>query len=501
LENQIKAAKRLEFLMQEIADIQSASCLLQWDQETYMPNGSANFRSRQIATLSGIAHEKFVSGEIADLVNGLLGFNASDPLYQRSLLRIKKDLDRKEKLNRNFVESLSQSISSAYQNWEKARHSNDFKLFSDHLNTLVQLKKEECGFIGYTNHPYDVLLDEYEPGMTKKRLDDVFTTLLPQLSKLLVEIQKAPNQPNNRFLRGEFDSKEQWEMGLKILSQIGYDFNRGRQDLSTHPFTITMSPDDVRITTRVSENDIQEMLWSCLHEAGHAMYEQGLSANSYGLPVSEAASLGIHESQSRLWENQIGRELPFWKAHYSKIQQTFPKSFDSIELIDFYKAINLVEPGYIRTNADELTYHFHVFIRFKLECLLMEDKLQVADLEDAWNSMYQDFLGLTPNNCLEGILQDVHWAHGSFGYFPTYSLGSLYAAQFYNSAVKQIPNLETHLEKGDTAQLLLWLKKNIYDKGRLFNSEEICKMATGSGLDPNFFLNYLHKKYQSVYQF
>lgn len=499
--NQIKAAKRLEFLMKEIADIQSASSLLQWDQETYMPNGSANFRSRQIATLSGIAHEKFVSGEISDLVNGLLEFNTIDPLYQRSLLRIRKDLDRKEKLNRNFVEKLSQSISTAYQYWEKARQSNDFNLFSSQLNTLVKLKKEECEFIGYEANPYDVLLDEYEPGMKKIRLDEIFSTLLPQLRELLDRIKNAPHQPNDEFLRGQFDSKAQWEMGIEILSGIGYDFNRGRQDISTHPFTITTSPDDVRITTRISENNIQEMLWSCLHEAGHAMYEQGLSANSYGLPGSEAASLGIHESQSRLWENQIGREFPFWKAHYSTIQQTFSKAFGSVELSDFYRAINLVEPGFIRTNADELTYHFHVYIRFKIECLLIEDKLQVSDLEDAWNTMYQEFLGLTPKNCLDGILQDVHWAHGSFGYFPTYSLGSLYAAQFYNSAVEQIPNLENQLEEGNTAQLLQWLKKNIYEKGRLYDSEEICTMATGSGLNPNIFMSYLNKKYQSVYQF
>jgi carboxypeptidase Taq len=501
LENQIKASKRLEFLMQEIADIQSASSLLQWDQETYMPSGSANFRARQIATLSGLAHEKFISGEISDLVNGLLELNLTDPLYKRSLLRIKQDLNRKEKLKRNFVENLSQTISIAYQYWERARQSNDFNVFSIHLNSLVQLKKEECDFIGFNEHPYDVLVDEYEPGMTKHKLDEVFCNLLPQLSQLLLRIQNAPNQPNNRFLNGQFDSKAQWDLGIKILGEIGFDFNRGRQDLSTHPFTITASPDDVRITTRVSETDIQEMLWSCLHEAGHAMYEQGLSAKAYGFPDSEAASLGIHESQSRLWENQIGRELPFWKAHYQAFQQTFPKEFTTVDIKDFHRAINQVEPGFIRTNADELTYHFHVFIRYKLECLLIEDKLKVKDLESAWNSMYQEFLGITPKNCLEGILQDVHWAHGSFGYFPTYSLGSLYAAQFYNAAVGHLPDLESQLENGNTAQLLQWLKNNIYEKGRLYNSEEICQMATGSGLDPNIFMNYLNKKYQSVYQF
>jgi carboxypeptidase Taq len=501
LGNQIKSINRLEFLMQEIADLQSASSLLQWDQETYMPVGSSSFRARQIATLSGLAHEKFTSGEISDLVSGLLELDLLDPLYRRSLLRIRKDLGRKEKLNRDFVEKLSQSTSTAYQYWEKARQSNDFNLFSSHLNALVQLKKEECGLIGYEVHPYDVLLDEYEPGMKKTRLDEIFYNLLPQLRELLDRIKSAPDQPNDKFLHGQFDSKVQWEMGIKILSEIGYDFNRGRQDISTHPFTITTSPDDVRITTRISENNIQEMLWSCLHEAGHAMYEQGLSAKDYGFPGSEAASLGIHESQSRLWENQIGRELPFWKAHYKTVQQSFPNEFKSIGLNEFYKAINLVEPGFIRTNSDELTYHFHVYIRFKLECLLIEDKLQVSNLEEAWNSLHQEYLGIMPKNCLEGILQDVHWSHGSFGYFPTYSLGSLYAAQFYNSAVKQIPNLESQLSEGDTAQLLQWLEKNIYEKGRLYDSEEICEMATGSGLNPNIFMSYLTKKYQSVYQF
>jgi len=485
--------------MQEIADLQSASSLLQWDQETYMPSGASEFRSRQIATLSGLAHEKFTSGEIADLVAEILESNQNDPMFKRSLLQIQKDLSRKQKFSRSFIEKQSIAISKAFENWEYARSINNFSPFSSPLKTIIELKKEECELIGIKEHPYDVLVDEFEPGMKKIRLDEIFSKLLPQLKLLFEEIQSSKYQPSNKFLFGHFNKSQQWELGVKILQKIGYDFKRGRQDVSTHPFTITMSPDDVRVTTRISEDNFQEMLWSCLHEAGHAMYEQGLLAKEYGFPGSEAASLGIHESQSRLWENQIGRELPFWEGQYSTLKECFPNQFSGIELSEFYKGINLVEPSLIRTNADELTYHFHVYIRYSLECLLLENQLQVQDLPDAWNEMYKQYLGILPKSPIEGVLQDVHWAHGSFGYFPTYSLGSLYAAQFYAAAEKSNPKLEQELKQGNTAQLLQWLKNNIFEKGRLFDSEEICNLATGTGLNPDIFISYLKKKYKTVY--
>lgn len=485
--------------MQEIADLQSASSLLQWDQETYMPEGASEFRGRQIATLTGLAHEKFTSGEIADLVSELLDSEQNDPLFRRSLIRVQKDLSRKQKFSRGFVEKQSIAISKAFEKWGYARSIDDFSPFSSPLKTIIELKKDECELIGYKEHPYDVLVDEYEPGMKKTRLDEIFSKLLPQLKQILKEIQSSEDLPSNNFLFGHFNKDLQWELGIKILQNIGYDFNRGRQDISTHPFTISMSPNDVRVTTRISEDNFQEMLWSCLHEAGHAIYEQGLLGKEYGFPGSEAASLGIHESQSRLWENQIGRELPFWESQYSLLTESFPNQFSEVELPEFYKGINLVEPSLIRTNADELTYHFHVYIRYSLECLLLENKLQVHDLQDAWNDMYKQYLGISPKSPIEGVLQDVHWAHGSFGYFPTYSLGSLYAAQFYSAAEKSNPNLEQELKQGNTAQLMQWLKNNIFEKGRLFDSEEICKMATGNGLDPNVFIGYLKKKYKTVY--
>jgi carboxypeptidase Taq len=485
--------------MQEIADLQSASSMLQWDQETYMPIGASEFRGRQIATLSGLAHEKFTNGEIADLVAKLLDGDLNDVFYKRSLLRIQKDLIRKQKFSRDFVEKQAIAISRAYEKWELARSNDSFSLFANQLKTLIELKKEECELIGYREHPYDALVEEFEPGMRKIKLDQIFSKLLPQLNGLLDQIKQTNYQPNNQFLLGKFDTTAQWNLGVKIINLIGYDFKRGRQDLSTHPFTISMSPDDVRVTTRISENNFQEMLWSCLHEAGHGIYEQGLLHKEYGFPGSEAASLGIHESQSRLWENQVGRELPFWKGQYAQLTEAFPTQFSSVAVEDFYKGINIVEPSLIRTNADELTYHFHVFIRYTLECLLLEDKLLVNDLPEAWNELYKKHLGISPKSTIEGVLQDVHWAHGSFGYFPTYSLGSLYAAQFYAAAKLANPGLEQELEQGKTAQLLQWLSKNIFEKGRLFDSEEICEMATGTGLNPDIFIEYLNKKYQTVY--
>lgn len=482
--------------MMEIADILSASSLLQWDQETYMPEKSVYFRSRQVATLNGLAHEKFLSSEVFDLIESLLEKAEPDSQKARLLSRLKKDYLRKSKLSRTFVEKLSKQISVSFEKWEKARNSGKFEEFSASLSNLIELKREECILVDASRKPYDVLLEDYEPGMTQEILDKIFNQLIPPLTALAQQIQNSNDRPNRKILQGYFDEQSQWEIGLQFLAQLGLDFKRGRQDKSSHPFTISLSPDDVRITTRISTSDIQEMLWSCFHEAGHALYEQGLDASGYGLPIGEAASLGIHESQSRLWENQVARSLPYWQTNYQAMQMKFPQQFGSVPLNEFYRAINQVEPGLIRTQADELHYHFHIYIRYQLERDLIEGKLKTEDLRDAWNEMYLKYLGKKPGNDLEGVLQDVHWAHGSFGYFPTYSLGSLYAAQFFNQAMQEV-----HPTNGiDVAQLLSWLNQHIFSKGRLFTSEEICHQCTGKGLDPGVFIQYLQTKYQSVYK-
>jgi carboxypeptidase Taq len=304
---------------------------------------------------------------------------------------------------------------------------------------------------------------------------------------------------DDSFLHLHYDKDTQWKFGMEVLKRMQFDFEAGRQDISEHPFTINFSSSDVRITSRIDENDFGNMTWSCLHEGGHALYEQGLPAEEYGLPLGEYCSLSIHESQSRLWENCVGRELPFWQHNFSMAQTFFPQQLNKIGIEQFYKGINKVQPSLIRTEADELTYHFHVMIRYEIEKLLIEGNLATKDIPACWNEMYQRYLGVTVPDDKQGCLQDVHWSHGSFGYFATYSLGSLYAAQLYAAIKKENGSLEKEIAIGNTDTLLKWLRKNIHQAGRYYTSEELCNKATGQMLDTGYFIDYATKKYNSIY--
>lgn len=301
-------------------------------------------------------------------------------------------------------------------------------------------------------------------------------------------------------MTGYYNKDKQWQYGLAVLKQMGYDFDAGRQDISSHPFTVNFNAQDVRVTTRIDENNFSDMLWSCIHEGGHALYEQGLLPENYGLPAGEAISLGIHESQSRLWENNVGRSLTYWKVHYPKLQTIFPENLKNVSVGAFYKAMNQVKPSLIRTNADELTYHTHIMIRFEIEKLLIEGTLKVKDLPEYWNTKYKEYLGVNVTDDAHGVLQDIHWSHGGFGYFPTYSLGSFYAAQFYTQATKDIPTLETEIEKGNTLPLLNWLRSKVHKHGKYYTAEELCINITGEKLNFNHFMNYANKKYAGIYE-
>jgi carboxypeptidase Taq len=308
-------------------------------------------------------------------------------------------------------------------------------------------------------------------------------------------LSRKPANINDDFMYFNYPQNLQWEAGIEVLTIMGYDFTKGRQDISTHPFTISIAPDDVRITTRIDENNLYEMMWSCIHEGGHALYEQGISTGSFGTPHSEAASLSIHESQSRLWENHIGRGKSFWIYYFDQLKNRFPEQLKAVQTSTFLNAINQVKPSLIRTNADELTYHYHIIIRYELEKQLIEGSLKVSELKDKWNALYKDYLKIDVPDDVRGVLQDVHWSHGSFGYFPTYTLGSLYAAQFYHSAQQQITDLEQQISKGNMAPLLQWLRKNVHSKGRLFTSEELCEQISGERLNDSYFLEYAKKKF------
>lgn len=485
--------------LRRLKDLENAIAVLNWDKEVNLPPKGARFRSQQMATLIGMAHQLFTAPEFMDNVEQLHGDGIDlTPDEKRNIVLSWKDIERIRKLDTPFVMRYSELVSTAYQSWLEAREADDFHLFRDQLERLVAATREKAAMLGYEDHPYDALMEEFETGLRCKDLDVLFREVEGELAGFVQAIRQKP-AIDDHFLRQYYPKQKQWDFGLELLNAIGYDFKAGRQDISPHPFTINFSPEDVRITTRVDEQNIAQMIWSCIHEAGHALYEQGLPTEAYGAPIGRFSSLGIHESQSRLWENNVGRGLPFWQAHFGRLQAHFPDQLGSVSLQQFYRAINRIEPSPIRTESDELHYHFHILIRYEIEKSLIDGSLAVKDLRDAWNDYYQTYLGLTPSGDREGVLQDIHWAHGSFGYFPTYSLGSFYAAQFYAHAVSDIPGLENRIAAGDTLPLLHWLRERIHFQGRRYDAGELCRQITGEPLRLKYFLDYAKRKFGEIY--
>ncbi|HMJ46551.1 MAG TPA: carboxypeptidase M32 [Ferruginibacter sp.] len=483
--------------MQKIADLKYASAVLHWDQETYLPPKGSDFRGRQIATLNEVAHRHFTDAALGDLLNDLLNTDLDDA-GKRNVSLTLEDYTRSKKFTPEFIRKMSETVNKSFHAWIKARKQNSFAVFKNELDEVVQLKKQEAEIVGYERHPYDALMNEYDRGLTTNITDELFSALRPQLMGLLGKIRKQP-QVNDDFLRQYFDKDSQWKFGIGVLEQLQFDFEAGRQDTSEHPFTTSFNSRDVRITTRVDENDFSNMLWSCIHEGGHALYEQGLPAESYGLPSGEYCSLSIHESQSRLWENCVGRGLGFWKYNYPSLQHVFPGQLGKISLHDFYKGINKVEPSLVRTEADEITYHFHIMIRYEIEKRLVEGSISTAEIPLFWNDHYKEYLGITVPDDKKGCLQDVHWSHGSFGYFPTYTIGSLYASQFYAAILRENPSVEEG-GPGNNKLILSWLQQHIYKFGRYFNSGDLCMHATGQLPDSSYYLEYALKKFTDIYE-
>ncbi len=485
-------------LMRKITDIKKAADVLQWDQETYLPRKSSDIRGQQIATLTETAHHFFSAEQLGNILTELAGKNDLTENQKKNCELTLEDYLKNKKYSSQFVRKLSEQINKTFHAWIKAREMNSFSVFENELNVLITLKKQESELLGYEAHPYNAHLNEYEKGCTVHFLDNVFEPLLPFLNSLLGKI-KSQAPVDNAFLQQYFPKQKQWEWGMYLIQQLGFDFDSGRQDISEHPFTTSFSPTDVRLTTRIDENDFANMTWSCIHEAGHGLYEQGLPVDQYGLPLGEYCSLGIHESQSRLWENNVGRSEAFWQNYFPKLQEFFPEQFKTTSSEIFYKGINKIEPGLIRTKADEITYHFHVYIRYELEKDLFEGNLKTTDIPAYWNEMYLKYLGIKVPDDNHGCLQDIHWSHGSFGYFPTYSLGSLYAAQFYTYINKMIPGLEEDMEKGSVLKILQWLKQYIYPYGRKYTSDELCIRITGESLNASFFKDHLLRKFGNMY--
>jgi carboxypeptidase Taq len=485
----------------------SVSAVLEWDERTMMPAAEAEYRADQTTLLSGMIHQRWTDDAFVAKVSELAANSpASDPLgagtdgeTAATIRRLKRLVDKKTKLPRRLVEELTRTAVLGQSAWEKARRENNFAQFQPWLEKTMELKRQQAEALGYQQSAYDALLDDYEPEELTSNVARVLADLREQLVPLVAAVRDSKCQPDTGLLKCNFPKSVQESFGKQAAEAIGFDFARGRLDVTAHPFCTTLGPHDCRITTRYDEHFFNAAFFGILHEAGHGIYEQGLPPDRFGLPLGEAVSLGIHESQSRLWENLVGRSRPFWQHFYAIAQQRFPAALGRASLDQFYFAVNDVRPSLIRVEADEATYNLHILIRFEMEQALLSGDLPVADAPAAWNHKYRQYLGIEPDSDADGILQDVHWAAGLVGYFPTYTLGNLYAAQFFATADRELGGLHAQFARGEFQPLRNWLREKIHRHGQHYSSAELVKRVTGRELSPAPLVAHLRAKYGELY--
>lgn len=487
----------------DIAQLKSAIAALNWDKDVVMPPKGSGPRAALLSYLAGELHDKVVSQEFRNLLREAKSAAETNelPPGERAIVReVWRDVSREEKLPVEFVKEFAQVTSEAYFVWMDARQKNSFKLFSPYLTKIVALKRREAELVGYRQSSYDALIDTFEPYATTEEIATALGDLKNFLAPFLVKIKSSKAKVSRRAIVGDFDIEKQKAFCARAAKQIGYDFEAGRLDISAHPFSTSFHPLDSRITTRYSQSEIMESISGVIHETGHALYEQGLPAAQFGTPLAEAVSLGIHESQSRLWENLVGKGRPFWTYFYPSLQKEFPDALQNVSLETFYRAINSVEPSFIRVEADEVTYNLHIILRFEIERALIEGDVSVEELPGIWNSKMKELFMLeVPSDSL-GVLQDVHWSGGMIGYFPTYSLGNLYSAQFFAAAKHDLPGLNDAMARGEFGSLLKWLREKIHVHGKFYSAKELAKNATGEGLTSKYFADYITTKYNEIYE-
>jgi carboxypeptidase Taq len=490
----------LKARMAEISDLNSVHAVLEWDQETYMPAGGAQDRALQMATLAKLTHEMRIAPAVGKMIKGAAG----EPDVQKdgrkaAFIRVaQRDYSRLKKLPAEFVAEMNRTRSLAQQAWIGARKANDFKTFEPWLRKNMDHARRAADYLGYKNHPYDALLDIYEPEMTSAEVETIFADLREQTVPLVHAIAKSKTRINDAVLHGKFSKADQEAFAVDVARRIGYDFNRGRLDYVAHPFCTHFGCDDVRITTHVDETFFNPLFFSVLHEAGHGMYEQGIAPAFNRTPLSGGASLAVHESQSRMWENLAGRSRAFWSFFYPQLQKRI-SHFKKVDVESFFRAINRVKPSLIRIEADELTYNMHIMARFELELSMLDGRLKTKELPEAWNAKYKDYLGITPPNDAQGCMQDTHWATGLIGYFPTYSLGNILSVQLFEAAKKEHPDLEQQFARGEFGALLGWLNKNVHQHGKRYTPRELIKKATGRPLTAAPYVAYLRQKFGEMY--
>jgi carboxypeptidase Taq len=502
----INLNKQLEDLkarLLEINDLNSANALLGWDQTTYMPPGGAAARGRQMATLGRLAHEKFTDPAIGRLLDDLRSYEESLPYDSddASLIRVtRREYERNTKIPAEFVAQLNEQQAESYQVWTEARPANDFKRVQPYLEKTLDLSRQLANYFPGYEHIADPLIDFADEGMKVSKVRFLFAQLRAQLVPIVQAIASQPAAAD-ACLKQLYPEDQQLAFGQEVIKALGYDFNRGRQDKTHHPFMTKFSLGDVRITTRVKERDLGDALFSTMHEAGHAMYEQGIRMDLEGTPLAGGTSSGVHESQSRTWENLVGRSKNFWAFFYPQLQAAFPEQLKSVSFETFYRAINKVERSLIRTDADEVTYNLHVMIRFDFETALLEGTLAIRDLPEAWHARYQSDLGLRAPDDRDGVLQDVHWYAGIIGgSFQGYTLGNIMSAQFFAAALQAHPEIPAEMREGKFDTLHGWLTQNVYQHGSKFTADKVIEQATGQPLSIEPYIQYLRLKYGELYQ-
>ena len=489
----------------KVATLESIGGVLGWEERTYMPRGGAGHRANQLGLVAGLMHEWLVDPRIGELLSTVEASDLvkdPDTIEAANTREIRHRYDRKTKLPKELVEEIAKTTSLAQGEWEKARAKVDFKAFLPWLEKVVDLTKQAAECYGYEDDIYDALLDDYEPGMKTAEVTRVFDAFLPELVELNQKIAGASKKPDVSIVRRTYDKELQRIFGESIAGAMGFDFNRGRLDVTTHPFCSGLGPGDTRITTRYNPHRLNDALFGIMHEAGHGLYEMGLDKEKhFGEPVGETFSLSLHESQSRLWENQVGRSRDFWVHFFPQARRIFRDALGDVGLDDFYSAINHSEPSYIRIEADEATYNLHIMLRFELERALLKGDLKPADVPGEWNSRFKKYFGIEVDNDANGCLQDVHWSAGYIGYFPTYALGNLYSAQFFAKAKQDVPDLSQQIAGGELSGLLGWLRKNIHRHGGRYRAKELGEKVTGQPLSHKPLMDYMNRKFGEIYGF